>query len=310
MTAAMLGPFAIALAALSARQDPPAPAPAPVAVAPAAELVPGAIPAGTSEEAASLWRAVCKATSGESAQPKVTAFDLVFDGRARPAGRESHDFNAARFRFLEPGFVSTAFVTGKQRVRGPKGDFLIDGKTRAVTRLAGVELEQDRRELDDTLLVARTFVGLVDARSIRLRALAIASAPPGVTSPAFADRAKSLAWIAVASPDFDRATPAGAKPRQLRAWIGVDRADALPRLAVVAEETPAGTPLRETAMLVSLEKYRAMDGFHVPGEVRCYTADAASPTGAFATAPQLTLWLLEGTLRPKLAPADFEPPAR
>lgn len=307
--------MALLAAAGSVPQDPaqeppkPAPVPAPPQAAPPKELVPGELPADAPEETKALWRQLCKAASGEVAQPKVTGFDIVFDVRGwQPGTQAETDFNDARFRYLEAGWVSHSLSkNGRRSLRGPQGDWLVDPQG-AATRLQGVELAEDRKQLDQIALVSRTFVRLVDPRALRLRSLKQLPAPPFPLPESMLARAKELAWLDLQSPDFAIARSDGkASTREVRAWVGVDVATKLPQLAVVAEDD-RGTLVHESALLVELSDYRALEGFKVPHKLRTFPADFAQSPWRFAERPNLSLWLKQGSLRPALVPADFEPP--
>src|SRR6185436_14189406 len=109
-------------------------------------------------------------------------FDLYFEGRARPVGRESHDFDNARYRYREPGWIHTTLQDGSERLRGPRGDWFV--KDGIATRLQGADFANDTRELDEQARVAGNFLNLIDLRAVRLQSLAIASAPPPSITPA------------------------------------------------------------------------------------------------------------------------------
>lgn len=292
-------------------QDPsPQPAPAPVAPpAPApVELVPGALPADARPEAKALWSAIRTATGGPTPQAKVVAFEIGFDARGwESGGKGEADFNDGRIRFLAPGFVDSRLEKqGRRRVRGPKGDWLIDAEGRKL-RLQGVDFEVDRAELDQIAHVARTFANLVDAANLRLRSLALLQAPPFPLPKSMSERAKALEWIELVSPDFAIARTDG-KPgtREVRAWIGVDAAAKLPRMAVVAEDDK-GTLVHESASLIVLDKYKPIDGFQVPYDVQTFQPDLTRSPWQFAEKAKLRLYVKTASLRAKLAAADFDP---
>lgn len=292
------------------------PAPAPVEAPPAPqvqpeakpELVPGALPTDATPQALDLWKAVRNATSGTAPQAKVTAFEIGFDARGWEAGGKSDaDFNDGRIRFLAPGFVDSALeVKGRHRLRGPKGDWLVDAEGRRV-RLSGIDYEQDRAELDQIVHVARTFANLVDAANLRLRSLKTLAAAPFPLPPEMAERAKALAWLELLSPDFAIARNDGkAGTREVRAWIGVDATTKLPRMAVVAEDDK-GTLVHESASLILLSDYRPVDGFKVPFDVQTYQPDLRKSPWRFAETPKLRLWVKKATLRAPFTPETFNP---
>lgn len=288
---------------------PPAPAPQP-APADAAPLVPGALPADASPAARSAWEALCAALGAAADAPRVEAFDLSFDARAWAQGGEGEkSFRNARLRFLAPNFVDSAFDSGRRRMRGPRGDWIVDAQGAAV-RLQGVEMAQDRRELDQILQVARTFANLVNARTLRLRKLETVATPPFELPAALAQRASAVSWLSLVSPDFALARSDGSKSdTEVRAWIALDSATQLPALAVVAEEgVDASTP--RTALLVELWNWAPLDGLRSPKNVRTYPPLEGGAKWSFQDKQNLQLWLTKGSLRAKLAPGDFEPPRK
>ena len=301
--------------ALAELQDP---APAPVEPPPAPQvqpevkpdLVPGALPADASPQALELWKAVRAATSGATPQAKVTAFEIGFDARGWEAGGKGEaDFNDGRIRFFAPGFVDSALeVKGRRRLRGPKGDWLVDAEGRRV-RLAGVDYEQDRAELDQLVHVARTFANLVDSANLRLRSLRMLEAAPFPLPPTMAERAKALAWLELVSPDFAIARTDGkAGTREVRAWIGVDAATKLPRMAVVAEDDK-GTLVHESASLIVLDKYKPVDGFQMPFDVQTFQPDLRKSPWQFSEKAKLRLFVKTATLRAPFTPDTFDPDA-
>lgn len=275
----------------------------------APEPVPGELPAGAAEEAKQLWRSVVQATAGAAPAQPVKAFDLIVDSRAWQ-GKSESDFNNGRIRFLAPRFVDSMLrKDGRRRVLGPRGYYLIDGKGRSIP-LQGVELENDRKEVDSIVHLSRTFASLVDPRSLRLRTLAALPAAPRGLPPQLAERAKPLRWVAIDSPDFAMADPDGTqRKREVRATIGVDPKTFLPQVALVSE-VDGGRALDDTTLLVELKGWFELDGFRVPGEIQSFARETG-PEGPVFTR-RLYLWLHKGkgTLRPSLAPEDFVPKDR
>ena len=273
------------------------------AAAASAALVPGALPADASPEARAAWQELLKAAA-PAAGGAVRAFDLTFEGSAYSADKQTNDFDA-RYRYLEPGFVRmTLLPSSRERMRGPRGDFLVE-KDRPI-RIEGRELKEDLRELDDTLGLARTFVGLTDPRNLRIARLELMAQPPAGLPAQLARRAAELRWLELVSPDFRRARGAQALHR---VQLGLRRDTHLPALAVVAREQPGGALELETAQLVELEDFRALDGFRVPFHLRSYGVDAERSPWGFAERQSVDLYLLEqgASLRPPLTPADFVP---
>lgn len=296
----------LSFAALLARGQGEAPPPAAPLTQAAPALVPGQIPPAASAEARVAWLELCKAASGATAQPRVTSFDLRFDGRAQPVGRETHDFDDARYRYLEPGWIATTLKDGAERMRGPGGDFFV--KEKIATRLQGSEFATDLRELDDQARIAHSFVSLIDPRALRLRSLALVKGPPPVLPASLVKRASELVWLEIESPDF-HCDARSAAPVDSRAWIGTDKQTRLPQLALVARDD-RGTIVHESALLVRLEEFKPIDGFQVPHKLRSFQPDLSLSPWSFSEQPVLTLWLKGGSLRPPLAEKDFLPPAK
>jgi hypothetical protein len=312
----LLAPLSLAALAFCAAQDPtpapPAPTPKTDEPKPAGAqadpndaLVPGQLPADASEAAKTAWLAMATATSGATAQPKVTSFDMRFDVRVK--GQGQHDLHDARYRYTEPGWICETLGEGILRVRGPKGDFNVTNG--ATTKLQGQDYATDRRELDERVQVARTFVGLIDPRALRISSLRVLTAPPSTLPASQLEVAKTLTWLEAISPDFQRGgVGATAKPRPMRAQIGLDPKTHLPQLAMVAADKADGTIDHETALLVKLGKWSGLDGYQVPNDLRTYPPDLTRAPWTFAETDNLRLVLLQGKLRPSLVETDFTPP--
>jgi len=290
----------------SPSQQPPQAAPA----AQSAALAPGQLPPGASEGARAAWENLVKATRGE-ASGAIRAFNLKFDATVYSGDKQSND-GVTVYKFLAPDCVSMVLASGRERMRGGKGDFLVD-KT-GVYSLKGKEYKEDERELGETLAVAKLFVGLTEPSRLRLASLEQVSAPPAGLPESQATRAAELEWIALTSPDF-LARVEGSKEKETldRVEIGLDRATHLPFLAIVAD------PARpESAVLAQLDKYELLDGYRVPSEVTTWRVAPAQPGESlqavggrmpFSPRAAVKLWLIDGSLRAKLEPKDFEPPA-
>jgi len=290
------------------------PPPAPLPSAPLA----GELPADASPEARQAWKALCAATAPETAEggvrPRVRAFDLVFDGTLQSGGTRSNDFET-RYRYLEPGFVRMSLASGRERLRGPRGDFVIESGR--PVKVQGREMAEDLRELEETVAIAKCFAGLTDPRSLRLSSLELRPAAPRELPAAVGSRNPSaLRWLSIVSPDLQRSAPRAPPtsptatgtpvPSSWRAHIGLDPTTHLPVLALVAQDD-RGTLVLETALLVELDKYRALDGFRVPAQIKTYLPDAERSPWAFAERPAMKLWMVKGTLRPELSELDFVP---
>ena len=287
--------FTLAAALVLAPQDAVAPAPAAATAA-----APAADPA-----ARALWDAIVAAAAG-SKTARATAFVLDFEATRYSGESQSNDVDAT-YSYLEPGCVRVALVSGRQRLRGPDGDWLIDKA--GAHRLVGRDFKQDIAELDETVAVARTFAHLTDPRGLRLESLSRMSAPPPGLPEALRTKAAALDWLRLESRDF-RSPPVARAGQAAELGpidvleLGVDRATRAPRMAVLTDPLAP----RGAIALGMLEDPLEVDGFRVPSRVTAWHVDAALIPPAFAARASLDLWLKSGTLRPKLSPEDFLPP--
>lgn len=276
------------------------------------ELAPGVLPGDATPQAIAAWNALSTALGVSADTPRVSAFDLSFEARVWQEGGEGEKtFKNGRLRFLAPNFVDSALDSGRRRLRGPRGDWLIDSKGSAL-KLQGVELQQDRRELDQITHVARTFANLVNTRALRVRKLELVAGLPFQLPAKAAERVAGAQWLALVSPDFAIARHDGSVgAREVRAWLALDPKDQLPALAVVAEDE-SGTLAPESALLIELVNWTTLDGQRAPKNVRTFAPDldalAARGEWRFRERQTLQLWLTKGTLRAQLSPADFAPP--
>ena len=300
--------FLVPLLALSgpSQAPDPAPAPAPPLSAARSELVPGELPASATPEARALWAALLSATASKG-QGGVRAFDMEFDANAR-RDQQSNQFSA-RYRYLEDGGRPYVRVTmtqsQRERLRGPSGDFLLQ-KGQPPLRIEGRELKEDKRELDETVGIARTFAGLSDPRKLRIARLELASAAPPQLPAELAKSAAALRWIELSSPDFQRGQADGAL---YRVHLGLDPKTSLPALAIVAREQGPAIEL-ETAQLVELGSFAEVDGYKIPKRVRTFQPDVSQAPWVFASTPSLVLYFKSGTLKPQLKREDFLPPEK
>ena len=127
----------------TAVQDPPAPAGTEqVQMQARPGLVPGELPANAAPDAAQAWKALCAAVGAGESGERLRAFDLTFEGTAYSGEAQSNDFDIERFLYLDPGWVRMTLKSGRVRLRGPAGDFLLDTKRGSQVPLRGKELAQ------------------------------------------------------------------------------------------------------------------------------------------------------------------------
>ena len=236
---------------------------------------------------------------------RATAFVVDFEATRYSGETQSNDVDAT-YSFLEPGYVRMALVSGRQRLRGPDGDWLIDKA--GATRLVGRDFKQDLTELDETVAVARTFAHLTDPRGLRLEALARMAAPPPGLPEKLRAGAAALDWLRLESSDFRGpvAKQAGRAPGPAPIDVlelGVERATRVPRIAVLTDPTAI-----QNAIALGLDGSIEVDGFRVPERITAWKIDAALSPPAFGARQTLDLWFKSGTLAPKLTPEDFLPP--
>lgn len=293
--------------------------PAPAA-APAAAPLPkaGEVPAGTDAEARSAWEGLLAAAlprpdggRGEAASTApVTAFDLEFDGRVYGDNRQTNDFSG-RYRYLEPGYVHTVLDRSKRvTLRGPDGDWLVFDNGRKV-RLEGRDYEVDVEDLDRAIGVAQSFVALTDPRTIRIARLDLLTEAPSSIPEGLRGRAQALEWLVLETPDFrlagDPPARPGVPPVMHRIELGLDRATRLPSLVVV-RRSELGQRGVESAQLLQLDTYRALDGYQVPHQVITYGPDTTTSPWTFdQRRPSFDLYVKGGTLRPRLEADFFRP---
>jgi len=289
-------------------------------------ILPGALPTGTSESAKQAWLKIAAATGFEG---EVQSFDLHFNLILRQ--EELDNQTRAHLRFLRPGYLFAELGSGRSHLRGPEGDYLIDGKE--VIRLVGREGQEDQKQIDRTLALARNFVGLVDPTKLRILDLVELEAPPaglpaeiesrdywGHDEPNVQALGAELKWLSLRSPDFELENAGGASRNAVRSCLigyepntmDVELAviqsdvDALPRRIV--DNTAAGT----LVVVMGRHQQRTIDNVRVPRWIGIF--DVVDPQiGKFRKRPGSELVLdpqHPGSFRAKLKPADFLPPTR
>lgn len=329
---------ALALTTLAAVQSAPQ-EPAPKAQPPgasAAQQAGQALPPDTTAEARALWSALAEALrpqTGAELPTSITAFDLSIQTRMitqRENGRSQKNDVRLRYRFLSPGFVRTTLQDSKvERMRGPDGDWLWDPEKHDVVQLVGADFAQDRRELSQTLSIARNYLALAEPGRLRITRLERMRAPPAglpkfdpadETTPkeTALTRATSLDWIAVTSPDFQVVEALKSKdPNQAQplftAQIGLDPKSHWPMLAVIWQDEHS-TMVAETAVLVDLigEKYyKRIDGRLVPTYFRVHDPLLPSSPFSFQNQARVEVFVMaDSTLNAKLSADDFRPPKK
>jgi hypothetical protein len=270
----------------------------------ASALQPGVLPTDATKEAKALWTRACDAALAPGAERKrVSAFQLTFEILTR-RGVQRNDVKAARFLYLDAeGYVRTSLKSGREHVLGPDGPWLIDGKEE-IRLTKKRENEEDLRQIDETVSIARNFLALTDPSSLRIAALSeLGQAPPAIGGP-LQERARGLSWLNVVSPDFQLMRPSQhTKPDTLfHVRLGLDPETGRVEQAVIGDDRAP------TTVLVELNDVSPLDGFMVPGRILVFELDAKKSERSFGKLAVLELYRIPpGTLQPKLGPDDFKP---
>lgn len=264
-------------------------------------------PAGDAD-AKSAWDALAKATLDEK---PVTAFDLVFHLRVRPDDIQTNDL-AARYRFLSPGFVRATLESGREHLRGPAGDYLMDGEE--VLKLVGREAAEDKKQLDEAVGVAKNFLALTDLARLKPREVQSAEAPLQLLPSDLTERAKGLRWISITTDGFHLLSSSAKLPEGARrvqhALLGLHAKDPILELAVIVENTLGADGLqiaKPSQVLLDLRQSAALDGFQVPRHLRVHSLGLVNSAPRFRQKPAYELWLRGGTLRPEFTADAFRP---
>jgi len=273
------------------------------------QATPEAPPAANMDAAAqATWDALSKATFAEA---PVTAFDLKFHLRIRPDEIQSNDLTA-HYRFLSPGFVRATLESGREHLRGPKGDYLIDGDE--AFKLVGREAAEDKKQIDEAVGVARNFLALTDPARLKPSSVLPGATPLKLLPSALLERARSLNWITITTDGFHLLSsteklPEGAKRTQ-QALLGISTESSTLEIAVVLEETFGADGVRLRApqhVLLDLQKTKELDNFQVPRHLRVHQLIPTQKAAKFRDRPTFELWLRGGTLRPQLSADAFLP---
>ncbi len=269
------------------------------------------------EPARAAWQHLLASARRASGTP-IESFRLSADVRAR-GGVHSNDFRV-EYRFLAPSYIRFALPndkgtakreTGRGPGEGQRAYWLREGDD--VHALEGRGSTEDRRLVDEMLVVARNFLAFSDLTRLALTTLeALDAAPPDL--PASWKRKpwwRKLVWLRVESPDFallhpDRRLEAPG-PQSYAAELGLDPEDGLPRVAVVR-----GVPGPEgwkppSPLCFRLDRYQLHDGALVPFAIQVHALVETPEGPRFAEDPAQDIALLEVSLRPGLQPADFLP---
>lgn len=277
-----------------------------------------------SKGARAAWLRLLEAEG--AAGERVQAFHLRAAVRNRD-GVRSNDLEV-EYRFLEPHFIRFALPgeggtakreTGRGPGQGQRAYWLKDGDE--VRELVGREATEDRRLVDEMLVVARNFLAFSDLANLRLEHVGLASAPPADLPAGWRIKPwwRKLTWLELESPDFALLHPERRGERQEGArsylvQLGLDPGDGLPRLAAVREKPGEDGARAAAPLLFRLESYQLAGDFLVPHQILVHPLIEAPPLTAgdapglrFAEDPTQEIYLLETELRPQLTPESFKP---
>ncbi|MFT7487105.1 MAG: hypothetical protein ACI9F9_002964, partial [Candidatus Paceibacteria bacterium] len=211
------------------------------------------------------------------------------------------------------GFVRAHLETGRELLRGPKGDFLIDKAE--VIALSGREGVEDIKQLDQMVSIAGSFVGLTDPRTLRLIDLQLIQGPelalPARIKP---EELEGLIWIRIKSPDFslfNGRTADKTKPAIVQADLGIHGDSKSIRFAVLREEADPGM-VPPGALFVHMANHLQRGHLFVPHVIKIFELDAALRPPAFHKKPTSELYLKRnrGSFGADLNPSDFMPPGQ
>jgi len=272
-----------------------------------------------SEGARVAWQRLLR-SEGSSAGGPIDAFHLRAEVRSRDGVRRNDLI--AEYRFLNPHFIRFALpgkkgTTRRETGRGPgagqKAYWLRDGEE--VHVLQGRDYTEDRRLVDEMLVLSQNFLALSDLSRLSLSELGLSTPPRPETMPkswALKRWWRKLTWLRLESADFALLDPerrtggTGTGPHV--AELGLDPGDGLPRIAIVHETRDTAsrrTPARP--MLFHLDHYRLRDGFLVPNQIHVHPLVLEDGAPRFSDEPAQEIDILEANLRPDFEPGTFRP---
>jgi hypothetical protein len=302
--------IAPALAAIALPQAPVPPVEVDRTIPPLEEVLRAA-----PEAARNAWtgmNAACR--TEETADLAITAFSLRADVITRN-GVQTNQMKVD-YRFLAPHFIRFLLPSGRETGRGPgegqRGYWLQERGE--VIPLIGRESREDRRLVDEMVVVARNFIALSDPARVRLTRLESLPTPPTDLPHPLQRLAAKLEWIRAASPDFalvsEQVDRSDTGTSSYLVDLGLDRKTGLPTLALIREERAGPSldlPPTSRPMLIHLPAWRLLSGFQVPWLIRVHHLDPTGPRRSFAESPAQEIELRDANLRPDLKPEDFLP---
>lgn len=277
-------------------------------------LVPGKLPDDASEAARAAWQKTLAASvQAGKERPPIQSFSLDIDAEFKQSVQQVNQVDG-NFDFLAAsGWVKFRFKSGRGLVRGPDGDWWFDparGDEGKLTRAD--EDKQDVRQLDDAAAVARNFLALTNPATLRIGRLALLPAPPSGIPQGFFERARSLTWLEVQSPDFrlSRSMNAANANGLHRVQLGLDPKSSLPMLALILDPSSASA-LGPATLFLELRDWFVESGYRLPKQIDTYEIESAPAAAiAFRREPTTSVFLKRASINPTLTPDTFRPPKK
>ena len=297
-----------------------------------APLVPGQLPEGTAAPARERMDQLFAATwIGEGAPLPMAAFVVTFDARVRQELEGGTSDLRTRFLFREEGrgWIRGEFPrSGRASVRGPEGDWLLDGDE--VVDLSDFSNAESRREHERWLAVARNFAALSAPSSLRVarvdapsvapqegdtRSLLIGDRPVRLPTAPLVRRGLELVWLELESPDFDLVEGSRGVRGLRRVLLGLDPATGRVELARIAprERGPWDDPEAPRAAWVQVKGWEELGSRRLPKQLlvhRELPATGPAQPERFESRAGVDLYLVPSQTRPdaELEAADFGRP--
>ena len=297
-----------------------------------APLVPGRLPEGTTAPARERMDRLFAATwTGEGAPLPMAAFVVTFDARVRQELEGGTSDLRTRFLFKEEGrgWIRGEFPrSGRASVRGPEGDWLLDGDE--VVDLSDFSNAESRREHERWLAVARNFAALSAPSSLRVarvaapsvapqegdtRSLLIAELPVRLPTAPLVRRGLELSWLELESPDFDLVEGSRGVRGLRRVLLGLDPATGRVELARIAprERGAWDDPEAPRAAWVQVKGWEELGSRCLPKQLlvhRELPATGPAQPERFESRAGVDLYLVPSQTRPdaELEAEDFGRP--
>lgn len=274
-------------------------------------IEPGVLPEDTSPESRALWELLIEATQvPDVAREPIESFVMRFDGTIYPRNGQRNRFRDAKYSYLAPRSIISYIPESSTLIRGSEGDWL-KTKDNELVSLNDRTAAQDRKQLDDTLAIARNLVNFLDPGSLRIEEIGVIARAPALIPKAIREAHPNIEWLHMTSPDLRLSSPSRSAStqgqRKSRAFLGLDRGTHLPSLAVVYEDVDRKADLSNARLLI-LGRYAPRSGYRIPTRIHVHGPDHSRPgILAFRANPELELVMRDIDLRPRLTAEMFLP---